>query len=195
MTPTEGPNLAIAAGSQNTAAIKSNGTVMVWGGDNVTGQNIPAGLSSVKAIAVGGYFDWIFRWHFGFFDQYRLYSSHIVALKNDGTVVAWGRDFEGQTNVPTGLTNVKAIAAGFAHTVALKTDGTVVAWGCIRPFASGDVNYGQCAVPAGLTNVAAIATGAFHTVALKTDGSVVSWGRSLDQSHCCRFALHLSPQT
>jgi alpha-tubulin suppressor-like RCC1 family protein len=50
-----------------------------------------------------------------------------VALKSDGTVVAWGQNSDGQTNVPVGLRGVMAIAAGSRHTVALKSDGTVVA--------------------------------------------------------------------
>ena len=81
-----------------------------------------------------------------------------MALKRDGTVVAWGYNYHGQTNVPAGLTGVTAIAAGSSHTVALRYDGTVVAWGN---------NYGgQTNVPAGLTGVTAIAAGRNHTVAL-----------------------------
>ncbi len=52
-----------------------------------------------------------------------------MALKGDGTVAAWGRNFSGQTTVPAGLSGVTAIAAGDNHAVALKADGTVVAWG------------------------------------------------------------------
>jgi hypothetical protein len=39
-------------------------------------------------------------------------------LKNDGTVVAWGDNSEGQTNVPSTLTIVKLIAAGGNHSLA-----------------------------------------------------------------------------
>ena len=70
---------------------------------------MPAGLTGVTAIAAGDY--------------------HTVALKSDGTVVAWGYNGYGQTTVPAGFTGVMAIAAGELHTVALKSDGTVVAWG------------------------------------------------------------------
>ena len=61
---------------------------------------------------------------------------------NGGTVVAWGANIGGETSVPTGLTDVVAIAAGDYHTVALKADGTVVAW--------GSNGLGQTSVPTGL---------------------------------------------
>jgi hypothetical protein len=95
-------------------------------------------------------------------------NGHTVALKNDGTVVAWGDNSAGEATVPAGLSGVMAIAAGEDHTVALKNDGTVVAWGY-----NGQ---GQATVPAGLTGVIAIAAGADHTVALKNDGTVAAWG-------------------
>ena len=93
---------------------------------------------------------------------------YTVALKEDGTVVAWGYNVYGQCDVPAGLNKVKAIAAGGIHIAALKEDGTVVAW--------GDNEYGQCNVPAGLNGVKAITAGCSHTAALKEDGTVVAWG-------------------
>ncbi len=99
------------------------------------------------------------------------------ALKSDGTVVAWGySNFESlpgvdqATNVPPGLSNVVAIAAGTAFALALRSDGTVVAWGFD--------DRGQTNVPAGLSNVVAIAAShvADFSAALRSDGTVVAWG-------------------
>ena len=97
-------------------------------------------------------------------------GGHTVALRDDGTVTAWGENSDGQISIPVGLTNVMSVAAGGSTTVALKEDGTVVAWGS---------NYdGQTSVPTGLSEVVAIAAGGRHTVALKSDGKVVAWGNN-----------------
>jgi len=55
--------------------------------------------------------------------------AHTVVLRSDGKVVAWGRNEDGQCNVPEGLTNVVAIAAGGGHTAALLSNGMVAVWG------------------------------------------------------------------
>ncbi|HEX9059879.1 MAG TPA: X2-like carbohydrate binding domain-containing protein [Clostridia bacterium] len=102
------------------------------------------------------------------FTQIAAGMNHSVALKEDGTVVAWGANYFGQCNIPDGLSGVKAIAAGRDHTLALKKDGTVVAW--------GNNEYGQCTTPDGLSGVKAIAGGMHHTVAIKEDDTVVAWG-------------------
>ncbi|MSU35212.1 MAG: hypothetical protein EXS36_08870 [Pedosphaera sp.] len=104
--------------------------------------SIPGGLSGIVAIAAG--------------------AHHTVALKNDGTVVAWGNG--AQDGIPAGLSEVIAVGAGFSFTVALENDGTVVAWGAN--------DQGQTKVPVGLSEVVAIAVGTYHTVALKSDGLV-----------------------
>lgn len=123
------------------------GNVVGWGEGRYT-NSVPAGLTGVTAISAGGY--------------------HGLALKSDGTVVSWGRNFYHQTDVPAGLSNVTAIAAGFYVSLALKNDGAVVGWG---DNASGLLN-----IPPGLSNVTAIAAGVTHNLALKSDGTVVGWG-------------------
>ena len=81
-------------------------------------------------------------------------------------VTAWGSNNNGQTQVPTGLRGVTAIAAGAYFNLALRSDGTVAAWGLDQD--------GQTRVPAGLTGVTAIAAGWGHSLALRVDGTVVA---------------------
>jgi hypothetical protein len=82
-------------------AVKSNGTVVVWG-DNTYGQtNAPAGLTNAKTIAGG--------------------SAHSLSSESDGTMVAWGNNYFGQINFPPGLIQVLAIAAGGYHGLAVST--------------------------------------------------------------------------
>lgn len=124
---------------------------IVAGGANNLGQSTPPPMSGARAVSAG--------------------SQHGLALYAEDRVVAWGRNNEGQGNVPAGLSGVVAVvavAAGYQHSLALKSDGTVLAW--------GRNNEGQCNVPAGLSGVAAIVGGFFHSAALKADGTVVAWG-------------------
>jgi len=86
-----------------------------------------------------------------------------------GTVQAWGVN-DARVNVPAGLSDVTAIAAGYTHTLALRADGTVVAWGVNSAM--------ECVVPAGLSGVVAIAAGYNESAAVKSDGTVVGWGNS-----------------
>jgi hypothetical protein len=82
-------------------------------------------------------------------------------------VIAWGRNVDGQTNVPTGLYAV-GIAAGADFSAAIKPDGTVVTW--------GNNTVGQCSPPRDLSDVVALAAGGQYCLALRADGTVVEWG-------------------
>jgi len=94
----------VVAGIYHSLALKSDGTVEGWGAGAAGtptgtepnfGQAAPPDFSSANpavALAAGGY--------------------HSLALRADGTVVAWGNDDAGQTEVPAGLDRVVGIAAG-----------------------------------------------------------------------------------
>jgi uncharacterized repeat protein (TIGR02543 family) len=85
-----------------------------------------------------------------------------------GAVAAWGYNADGETAVPSGLTNAVAIAGGGYHSLAVRSNGTVVAWGY-----NGS---GEATVPPGLSNVTAVAGGGWHSLALQNNGTVVAWG-------------------
>jgi hypothetical protein len=100
----------------------------------------------------------------GLTDRFEIYYST--------SVVCWGDNASGQTNVPSSLSNVLGVAAGGYHSMALKSNGTVVCWGATNR----NFNYGQTNMPPSLSNVMAIAAGYGHSMALKSNGTVVCWG-------------------
>ena len=51
------------------------------------------------------------------------------ALAQSNSVVAWGWNVGGDTNVPSDLTNAVAIDAGYWHSMALVSSGAVRTWG------------------------------------------------------------------
>ncbi len=124
--------------------------IAAWSYDIAHGLtvNAPVNLADAVAVSAG--------------------ESHALALKADGTVVAWGDNQLGETTVPAGLNGVVEVAAGGVHSLALKSDGTVVAW--------GDNLFGETTVPTGLSGVVAISAGYNFSLALKSDGTVVGWG-------------------
>ena len=94
------PAFAAPKAPKHTAKLPRTGTVVAWG-DNSSGQvTVPAGLTSVIAVAAGNNFS--------------------MALKSDGTVVEWGaHGYESEIAVPAGLSGVVAIAAGSHHSLAV----------------------------------------------------------------------------
>ncbi len=138
---------SISAGLFHAAALLDDGEVMAWGENGVgelgdgntalsdvpvpvcavgTEGSCPLGpyLSDVTAISASN-------------------SNDTLARLANGTAVAWGRNDAGElgngppqqptvSDVPvvvTGLSNVKALAAGDSHSLALLSNGTVMSWG------------------------------------------------------------------
>ncbi len=184
---------SLAAGYWHNLALKSDGTVWAWGADTFgqlgNGPPVyPPGLpplpdmgsptpiralvlSNVVTVAAGGF--------------------HSLALKDDGSVWAWGANGYGQLDdgstddqhSPTmvaGLSDVRALAAGVFHSLAVQTGGTVWAWGQNDFGQLGNdtpTNSKQPAPVSGLADVVAVAGGFSHSLALKSDGTVWGWGR------------------
>lgn len=178
----------IAAAGQASAASLADGSTYAWGSNSdgqigsptVLSRPVPTvipGLSNVIQISAGG--------------TGRLYQTHSVALKRDGTVWAWGSNNFGQLATPggtlfssvpaqvPGIDNVAKIAAGGTFTLALKSDGTVWFWG------NGNLGAGATSTPnatgpaqiVGLSNIQEIRAGKTFAFAMRsTDGTWLAWG-------------------
>jgi len=84
------------------------------------------------------------------------------------SVISWGDNSGGQTNVPGNLADVVAVSGGDYHSLALRHDGTLIAWGY-----DGD---GQTSVPTNALRFVRIASGASHNLAITENGALVAWG-------------------
>jgi len=129
-------------------------------------------------------------------------GQYSLAVKQDGTVWAWGRNIKGVLGSPKlqnsivpvqvpGLTDISSVACGLAHSLALKRDGSVWAWGSSDYGLLGREEMAPNSVPAqipGLAGVVAMYAGGSHNFVLDHNGYVWGWG----DNHF--FQIHNSPQ-
>ena len=180
----------VYCGGDHTYILKNDGSVWACG-DNSSGQlglgttttkikntftQVTTNISDVKQIACG--------------------DSHIIILKNDGSLWSCGNDGYGQlglggtanrsifTQVTTNINNdVKQIACGSINTIILKNDGSL--WGC------GYNGYGQLGIGNITTrssfykittninnDVKQVVCGGESTFILKNDGSIWACGNN-----------------
>lgn len=122
------------------------------------------------------------------------FRDHVLALKPDGTLWAWGKNNAGQLGdgttvdklVPVKIgtdTDWKEISAGAGFSFAIKQNGTLWAWGYNLSGNFGDSSYVSSLVPIQVgTDVSwkNVSAGAEHCLALKANGSLWAWGQNLD---------------
>ena len=174
----------VAAGGWHSLAIREDGTVWIWGQNNLgqIGNGFTGGfitdpvqvnnLSDVIAIAGG--------------------EESSFALKNDGTVWAWGRNDYGQlgigintgTNLPTQVANIRdnchrrwfisySRCEERWHFVDLGQQCFWTTWKCKQCKSNIPVQI------TALSDVKAIAGGNYHSVALMNDSTVWAWGQGM----------------
>ena len=179
----------VFASALTAAALKSNGSVVTWGGGDspdllsVPGSrtglqsvalSLPPGSASHRTVLVDASgevraFGPVFTGSarpadLGACTQVAMRYDHVVALKQGGTVAAWGRNTSGQCNVPVTATQVVQVAAGNEFSLVLKSDGSTLGWGAATGGATFD---------AGVGAFSRIATGSQHALGLRADGVVV----------------------
>jgi alpha-tubulin suppressor-like RCC1 family protein len=134
-----------------TARVRGETSIVAWGA-NIAGQAaVPIGATNAIFVAA---------------------ATNSMAVTDAGQVIIWGRDDYGNTEtLPTGLSNVVAVALGGGHganALALTREGKVIGWGANR--------YGEANVPESVSNVVAVSAGFFHSLVLTEEGNVVAWG-------------------
>ena len=109
--------LGVLACARAAAVGQETGSIVGWGGQVLVPESALANLVALSA----GY-------------------GHSLALKGDGSIVAWGWNHRGQCTVPLPNSGFVAIAAGGYHSLGLKIDGSIAGTSSARRFA-GDAAY------------------------------------------------------
>ena len=176
----------VDCGDFHTAAIKTDGTLWLWGtpANGVLGINSTVTNRPTPVTTFAGGTNW---------KQVSGGSSHTAAIKTDGTLWTWGSGSFGQlgnnttsnsaTPVTTfaGGTNWKQVECGEFTLTSVKTNGTLWVWGRGGGGGIGDnttlVNRSTPVTTfAGGTNWKQVSGGGYFMSAIKTDGTLWTWG-------------------
>lgn len=180
---------SVAAGGDFTVALKTDGTLWAWGGNDYgqlgNGTVVSAAqpvqvLDQVTAVSAGDY--------------------HVAAIRADGTLWTWGDNLYGQLGDGTRdsvsaphqvLADVCFAVMGDYHAAAISTDGTLYTWGSNLNGQLGTGGLGDTTdeetgatlqlMPAAVSLPAAVSNvtvGAGHTAAILSDGTLWTWGRN-----------------
>ena len=176
---------SVSMGKQGGAAIKTDGTLYVWGlNDNgQVGDNSKVNRSSPTQIP-GTTWSKVYKT-----------EEETMAIKTDGTLWGWGENINGELGInvggpglqkssPTQIpgTTWRSLSVGaYRATLGTKTDGTLWAWGFNE---QGQLGLNQAAttkissptqVP-GTNWSENISVYDYFTLATKTDGTLWTWG-------------------
>jgi alpha-tubulin suppressor-like RCC1 family protein len=182
---------SIACGESHTGAIKTDGTLWMWGWNNegALGLNIsyagndavPWAHRSSPVQTVAGGTNW---------KQLSLGQNSVAAVKTDGTLWTWGANWSGQLGdgtttsrsspVQIAGTTWKQVSIGDSLCGAIKTDGTLWMWGYNANGGMGDGTTTSRSSPvqtiAGGTNWKVVSCGMRSVMSIKTDGTLWGWG-------------------
>lgn len=176
--------ISVAAGDKFSFALRSNGTLWAWGDRSVgqLGDGVTSATPVLAAKQIGGS-DWV---------AVKAGDLHVVALKKDGTLWAWGYGGFGQLgngdsanqSVPIQESTLDnrwvGIGAGAVDSMGIKEDGTLWTWGWNDRGTLGVGDFTTRNLPTqeaiSFTNWSGVDGGFGHMVAQQQDGSLWTWG-------------------
>jgi alpha-tubulin suppressor-like RCC1 family protein len=178
---------SVTMGRFTGLGVRTSGTLWAWGCNNVgqLGNNFTINTSSPVSV-VGGFTDWLQA-------STNSDGAHVVALRQNGTIWAWGCNNCGQLgdctivsksspiSVVGGFTNWCQVSAGSAHSLAVRQNGTAWGWGEAASGRLGDntiaTKSSPISVVGGFTDWCQVAAGREHSLAVRQNGTAWAWGQ------------------
>ena len=178
----------VSVGGFHTAAIKTDGTLWLWGSSNcgALGDNTIITKSSPIQTISGG-------------TNWQSVSANVfntIATKTDGTLWSWGFNCIGMlglgdiiarstpTQMESNGTMWRSASLGPFHAAGIKTDGSLWVWGSCIDGKLGTTSNISHSSPvqtiSGGTNWRLVRAAHFNTKAIKTDGTLWSWGSNFN---------------
>lgn len=169
---------SIALGENNSAAIREDGSLWMWGNNSckqISDENKEYSIlqpqkimENVKSVSLG--------------------SVNSAAIKKDGSLWLWGTNtLDEILKLPPNksykpykiMDDVKSVSLGGSTGAAIKDDGTLWMWGNNYYGQIGDGTQNECKVPKKIMDhVKDVCVGGNYTAAIKEDGTLWMWGNN-----------------
>jgi alpha-tubulin suppressor-like RCC1 family protein len=144
----------LALGTSGVCGINESKSMKCWGGGDTFSKSVPSGR----------------------FIDVSVSRDFGCAIKEEGSIVCWGRNYGNFLKAPTSGRYFQ-LAGGEYHTCAIELNGNVACWGYGQfgdPVNSAEYIYNQSNAPDG--TFTSISAGYYHTCGILADGSVKCWG-------------------
>ncbi len=173
----------VSAGTAETCARKTDGTLWCWGGSRLSDRGPLKSTTPVQITSLGTSVT-----------DVAVGTEDVCARKIDNSLWCWGHSVKGQlangkaadqdnpVQVTSFGTTVAEVSLGYYNACVRKTDGSLWCWGDLAHSGDGSTTGSRIPVQVSTlgTSVTQVSVKFVHSCARKIDGSTWCWGVNVD---------------